>query len=390
MASVSYLSLADSIVPGPAPISPFVPGTANLFPKMSDRINETAWELWYFDGLSSDGQTAFAIAFFRDAVGVKQGGFRVQVHALWPDEARLSTELFFPESIVTETEGRVKGTWQSEGADGTRKAAFDVAPDLSTATLTLDVPSTAVGSVTLTAVCQKPILPASEDEAKLGPNVYYVRPLPIAGVVADLTFPEVADKHQTVAAARDLRLTREDRANGGMDRFWTPFAWPQLMTESFFLRANVGPYRLHVMRILSTAAMGKVPSASARLYKDNQVVCAAQDAVAEETDECDGDYVIVKKVDRHDEDAVRGQFRDRNVGYSVEFVQQEAKEKKHWKFEVRHLRGWWNMPTSAPGPNGTGNSGFLDSLRGGLVAGEDGEGGEIFEGCGGSGQVELP
>lgn len=101
------------------------------------------------------------------------------------------------------------------------------------------------------------------------------------------------------------------------------------------------------------------------------MVCTAQDAVAEEIDECKGDYVIVKKVDGHDEDAVRGQFRDRNVGYSIEFVQQGAKkEKKHWKFAVRHSRGWWNLPTCAPGPNGTGNSGFLESLRVGLVGGK--------------------
>lgn len=210
MAKVSYLTLADSIVPGPVPISLFVPGTANLFPKMSDRVNETVWELWCFDGLSSDGQTAFAIAFFRDAVVVKQGGFRVQVHALWPDGTTLSTELFFPESIVTETEGQLMGTWHSQGPDGMRMAAFNIAPDLSTATLSLDISSTVVGSVTLTAVCPKPILPAGEDEAKLGPNVYYVRPLPIAGVVADLTFPEVADKHQNVTGARDLRFNSED------------------------------------------------------------------------------------------------------------------------------------------------------------------------------------
>ena len=76
-----------------------------------------------------------------------------------------------------------------------------------------------------------------------------------------------------------------------------------------------------------------------------------------------------------------GTFRDRNIGYDVEFLQ-SAESEKRWLFHVRHAKTWWNMPTSAPGPNGTGNTGFVEHVTGGLV-------GEDYQGVGLGGQCEL-
>lgn len=401
---VSYLNITDSLVSGPVPIAPFIPNSANLFPKMTERINETAWELWYFDGVTADASTAITISFFRDARAPEQG-FRTQVNAIWPDGTMWGDELYFPESIITAEEesdesqdsehqssGRVKGTWRSSGPDGAQHATFEVAPDLSSATLTFDVPSRVCGTMKLTAPSPPPsgssssALPSEEDLALLGPSVYYVRPMPIASVTADLTFSFTPDKKKDQGggdggSTRELRITSEDKANGGMDRFWTPLAWPQLMTESYYLRATVGEYKINVMRIISSAATGKKPYVSARLYRNDKVVCAAE--VIGESDQ--EDHMTLEK--RYgDEKSVTGAFRDKNTGYALDFfsVRPNDHVKKHWRFDVGHSRSWWNTPTSAPGVNGTGNSGFVEKV----VGGEDER--ERFEGSGGGGQAELP
>lgn len=311
------------------------------------------------------------------------------MNVLGSDGMNFSTLLQFSKSIITEDNGKVIGTWQSQDQNETSKATFDVSPDLSIAHLTFEGIAIISGSATWTARNPKSIqLPAREEDAKLGPRIHYIRPLPNANttVITNLVFPQVAGKDDQ--KMRELRLIPEHEVKGGMDRVWSLFSWQQLITENYHLHASAGPYRLHVMSIISTVADGKVPYASARLYKDNQVLCTAQDAVSDGTiAKFERDYVVIKRVYSDDLDVVRGKFRDRNVGYDVEFVQQEGEiEKKRWKFEVRYVREWWNRPTSAPGPDVTGNSAFIVTVSGGLVTKGNGE---RLEGFGSSGQVEL-
>ena len=369
---VSYFNIFDSLVSGPVPISPFTPNNANLFPKLPDRINETAWELWFFDGVSSNGSTGITISFFRDAQAPKLG-FRVQVNAIWPDGAQWGTELYFAESIITaEDVHGTKGIWRS-GDDNL--ANFEVASDLQSATLTFDVQFRLKGTMNLTTLPPSVSLPATEEEAMLGPQVHYVRPIATASITADLTF-FTTDKATNKTSSRDFRIEPLDQATGGMDRFWTPLAWPQLMTESYFLRATVGEYKVHFMRIFGTVAAGEVPYVSARLYHQGRLVCAPQSAGQSEED-----YAAIEK---QQGEGLTGQFRDKNTGYVIKFVSPELEGcRKSWSFNVTHDRAWWNTPTSAPGPNGTGNSGFVEKVSGGE------EGGEEFEGYGGGGQAQL-
>lgn len=45
MEKVSQLNITNSIVQGPVPATAFIAADNNIFPKMCDQINETAWEL---------------------------------------------------------------------------------------------------------------------------------------------------------------------------------------------------------------------------------------------------------------------------------------------------------------------------------------------------------
>ena len=140
----------------------------------------------------------------------------------------------------------------------------------------------------------------------------------------------------------------EGGATGGMDRVWSPLSWGQVMTESYYLRAHVGTYAMQIMRIFSDMKSGNQPHTVARLYRDGKLICATQDVV----DETDGEVP-----------------RDSPTG-------------QRWTFDVRHERTFWNLPTSAPGPNATGNTGFIESLEGGSQ-------GESFNGVGTGGQCQL-
>ncbi|KAJ5188375.1 hypothetical protein N7491_004700 [Penicillium cf. griseofulvum] len=164
------------------------------------------------------------------------------------------------------------------------------------------------------------------------------------------------------------------------------------MTDSYFLRATVGPYNIQLIRIISDATRGYSHHTLARLWKGQDLVCTTQQVVDRDTAETgrfSGDAVMVEKIYEVNESegvAVSGSFRDKNVGYIVEFLQGSASgngSNKKWRFKIRHNQSWWNMPTSAPGPQATGNTGFLEAASGGL----DGE--TCFKGCGGGGQVQL-
>lgn len=223
----------DSIVSSPVPISPFIPGSGNVFPKLVDRINETSWELWYFDGYAENGQNAITISFFRDATALKHGGFRVQVNILWPDSSTWGRELYFPESIVTteRNSGDVLEVWRRTSPSSS--ASFQVSANSTEAQLTFEIPGEVNGTMHLSAL---PGDTGLDTDARLGPSAYYLRPIGRAVVWADMKFHS-SDGTQS----RVLSTGPDDGFGGGMDRVWAPLAWPQIMTESFYLRARVGP-----------------------------------------------------------------------------------------------------------------------------------------------------
>jgi hypothetical protein len=125
------------------------------------------------------------------------------------------------------------------------------------------------------------------------------------------------------------------------------------------------------------------------------MICQAQSAV-DLADRAGGlpeeDAIAIEKVHGNGSDtAVTGAFRDKNSGYALHFIKgtgsgtgnKSSPDGLQWRFDLRHTRPWWNMPTSPPGPDATGNSGLLESVVGGAQ-------GEAWPpGTGRCGQLEL-
>jgi hypothetical protein len=91
-----------------SPLDPFE------VPKLS-AINETAWEYWYFDSVSSDGKSGVAVTFFKDPsvsfLGL--GNLRVGLDAVWSNGTKFSTMLFVNESTVTTCGDTTQGVWNT-------------------------------------------------------------------------------------------------------------------------------------------------------------------------------------------------------------------------------------------------------------------------------------
>ncbi|KAI1071028.1 hypothetical protein LB507_011516 [Fusarium sp. FIESC RH6] len=372
--TVSVFTLDKSISEEPVLPSSFIPSSGNVFPKFTSAIPKTAWELWYFDGISEDDKSSIVIGVTRNAEGLKHGGFKVQVFVIWADERTWHRDLFFPESVVSIDEsGATEGIWKD--ATSSSSISFSCAGDLSKAALVFDVPGIVQGDMHLEAL---PGDTGLDTDATLGPSVYYVRPLGRASVKAQLSL------YSSDATAAEQFILGTS-ANGGMDRVWSPLSWPQVMTESYYLRAQVGPYAMQIMRIFppkGSENSENQPSTVARLYREGQLICAPQHVVTRDDALITHDSLILSKQNTSDSgDAVTGEYRDKNTGYTVEFVG-KGNEEQRWEFQVRHERIIWNTPTSRPGPDATGNTGFVERLYGGTI-------GESYEGVGTGGQCEL-
>lgn len=348
------------------------PRSANIFPKFIDSISKDGWELWFFDCIAPEQRAAVIVGLNRTAQDGTGDGFKVQVTAIWPDSTTWHRDLYFTESIVEATSSETRGVWRD-----TAKAAsvsFVSSDGDRSISLRFDVPGIVLGKMQLQAL---PGDTGLDSDPTLGPSVHYVRPIGRASVTAEMRLFDDATNE-----ARMLQLGTPDLpASGGVDRVWSLGTWPQIMTESYYLRTHVGPYAIQIMRILSDKASGNKPYTMARLYREGKLICAAQDVLEESSQQHENDSLVLTKVYHgQDEESVRGKFVDQNTGYSVVFISKETGNR--WKFQITHDRIVWNIPTSAPGPNATGNTGFIERVVGGLD-------GEAFTGIGTGGQCQL-
>lgn len=423
---VSLLRATDnSVVDGPVPVQPFVPKSANMFPKMVNVISNTAWELWEFEAFSADGSTALGLSLYRDARGIDKGGFHAEVNALWSDGQKWGETLYFQESMITEEngedsgteDGRVQGVWRTSGEEVGEPAAhaslstgsitFTTAADLASVSVCFSIPSQIEGTLELRCLGtdHKCYRPAQPDAALLYPSVYYMFPMGPLVSDANLFFhiPGVDE------GKRSLIVNSQKGGRGGMVRGWSTKAWPDFMNDAYYTVACVGPYSLQLLRVVGSAATEHKSYVSARLYHAADLICAVNgvcndkpetagthstpdvsttqgvlntlDGVIKQTQ----DKINIEKVPpvmgERDESGIAGVFSDNNIGYVIEFV--SWKQQKRWRFDVRHKRAWWSEPTSAPGPKATGKSGWVETV----VGGSDGE---MFDGTGVGGQLQIP
>lgn len=380
MAPTSQTSSLDSRicwVDPPAPDTEFLPNNGNLFPKYADALPKTAIEAWLFDALALDGSEAFSTTFFRDPVEAPKG-FRVAVNASWADGTIFSHIFVLPISTVTQdASGHTVGVWKTaEGAENEASATFEISQDLSISTVTFNAPGFVTGTLTHKSKGY-PSLPATAAHAQLTDEIFWMRPIAMASATLDITFTQ----KDLGAEQKRMQIFGEKGGYGGFERGWEGILWPKIASDSLFVRVQAGPYVLQVMKLTGRAENDYALNVTARLYCDGKLVCAPQREIAKadgSTAEEGTHAVVIDKL--LDGEGLPATFRAKNVGYRIEFL---AGAK--WVFELRHVRRWWVMPTSAPGPGATGSSAFVVCVKGGLVGS-----GDVFEGSGMAGQVEMP
>ncbi|KAF1828570.1 hypothetical protein BDW02DRAFT_484251, partial [Decorospora gaudefroyi] len=362
--------------------SAFFAKSGNLYPKYPDKLPQTAVEVWLFDALATDGTEAFTMSFLRDSTAVP-AGFRVAINASWEDGSNWSRNLVFPVSIITSEgssidQGSIVGVWKMNDDDQNgASVCFEVNEDLSVSKVSFNVPGVITGTLTHNSM-KYPCLPNTENEARVGRDLFWMRPIAMA--IADLDVTITTDPS---TEPKKLLISGDRGGYGGLERSWESMPWAKAVTDSLFVRAKVGPYVLQVMRLIGRPEHDYEATASARLYCNGKLVCGPQRVIekaeARGTGDTKADHaLIVEKL--FDEVGLPANFRYKNVGYRIEFLSGTK-----WSFEVRHARQWWQMPTSKPGPGATGSSAFVVSAKGGLAGS-----GDTFEGFGMSGQVEMP
>lgn len=363
-------------------LEPYVPQQANSFTKLPSKIGKTTWEVWYFDALAPTGDGAVTISFWRDATS--KDGFRAQIHALFPDGTSFGAENPLLESTVQSTpsagggsSGVVTGIWRcpasADGADAEGEARFEIADDGSSARVAFKLASVQ-GTVSLARREGAP-RPGSQAGGQFAPHVYLVRAIPDASADVDLSFS-------------DGRALQFAGGYGAQQRTWADLPWPVLMDLSYYLAAQVGPYTIRVMHITSRLDRAMPYRASALLLKDGSPVLEISGGEVVSTTQ--PSMILRPMFDGGSagKDAVksgevaRGGFADTNTGFLLDFVDPQGA--RHWQFEIRHQRPWWNFPTGPP-QFGTGNSGFLERVVGGQV-----ETAEVYEGHGLGGQCTVP
>ena len=398
--SNSSLDILDGCISdGPVSSVPFVPGSANLLSKFPTHISTDSWELWEFDSVSDEGTVAFGCSLYRDARGAEKGGFHAEVNALWPDGRHWGETLYFPQSLIRREEnGEVFGEWtaranETKEENGGKYIRFSISADCSVARLRFEVPGQIQGSMQLRSTSATTLmsrLPESDVEAQLCQDVFYMYPMgPIVASV-DATISFVSDTAGVVEQRR-LSISAEKGSCGGMVRGWSGKAWPTFMKDAYYIVAHAGPYTLQMLRVLGSVFSQHKPRVVARLYCNNELVCSAND-ITDEAPQNDAEQQVARngtvrvtkilpEVNAVEPQGLAGQFCDKNIGYTVEFLSGE--QQKLWKFDVTHKRAVWSEPTSAPGPDSTGKSGWIEAICGGAV-------GERHEGTGFGGQLQIP
>ncbi|TVY17456.1 Diels-Alderase ccsF [Lachnellula arida] len=323
-------------------------------PKLS-AINETAWEYWYFDAVSSDGKSGVAITFFKDPSLAFLGyrNLRVGLDAVWSNGTKFSTVLFVNESTVTTCGGDTKGIWNQTN-EGTN-FSFQVSKNLKQVDIVVAGPQV---SGTFSLKSRDParyprgeIVPSSTASLTLGPLIYWNEAIPAGTVHTSLTLGGVPFSFNGI---------------GGHDRNYAPFIWDFIAQHWYWLRIVTGPYTA-VYWIWTSAIDGKTYT-TAFLTKDGVEIFATTNGIVS----WKGKYATMLLQYGA---GVHGSFADNSTGIALRFVDHDCG--KSWHFEIQHQNIAFETPHV-----GTDNhySRFVNTASGG----QDGE--EVWSGVANSEQ----
>lgn len=146
---------------------PFISGVAAVDGPRVQVINESVWQWWYFDAVSSDGKSNFVISFFTISnLAFPFGGANlsscvsVSISGTFSNGTSFATGYLASEAVVITVHDGSSGTWHglvplTDGPLGASEAsaAWKGTPDMSVYTVTIDAPAAAIeGSLNLRSV----------------------------------------------------------------------------------------------------------------------------------------------------------------------------------------------------------------------------------------------
>jgi hypothetical protein len=327
--------------------------TSPLLPFQSPALttlNTTAWEYWYFDGVSVSSKSGVTIVFFRDPslARIGLGPLRVSVDAVWDNGTRFTSMMFADESVLEVCGDVTKGRWtgpQSNNSFEFRSGNAYAKINLSGTSITGDPIS---GAFELRSFSQ-PRYPKGENypdkkaSVQMTPLLWWNEGIPAGHVTTDVVLKGTPLKFSGI---------------GGTDRNFAPYIWDYIAQEWWWIRTVAGPYSWVYWKF--TSAIDHKTYSYAYLEENGRPIFRSSvECSASVTTGC-------AAFSRTTDGTVKGSYQDQSTGFEVEFKD----KKKSWKFDVEHR----NVVFEAPAGSNNEYTRFVNWAKGGDVNGKQWEG----------------
>jgi hypothetical protein len=309
-------------------------------------INATAWEYWYFDGVSASTKAGVTIVFFRDPslARLGLGSLRVSVDAVWENGTRFTSIILADESVLETCGDVTKGRWTGPRSNSSfefRQGNAYAKIELSGTSITGDTVS---GSFTLRSF-SRPRYPGGENypdrkaSVLLAPLLWWNEGIPAGDLTTSLVLKGTPLKFSGI---------------GGTDRNFGPYIWDYIAQEWWWIRTVTGPYTWVYWKFISAIDRKTYSYA----YLEHNGVPVFKSSVECSASVKSGCTVFTRTTDG----TVKGSFQDQSTGFDLEF---KAKGKS-WKFDVDHS----NVVFEAGATSNNQYSRFVNSAKGGEVKGK--------------------
>lgn len=323
-------------------------------------INETAWESYSFEGVSSLGSSGVSITFYRNpsVATLGNGVVWVEINAVWRNGTQWNTILWQDQSNIivcdVDTNASTYGYWLDD-TDITTRFSFRVPRTLASAHLNF-VSSSVEGSWALKSIA--PAMTAngmaqlsSLGSVELAPLIYWNEAIPMG----------------TMNASIELSGTKFDLEGfGGHWRNWAAYNWNSLARRWYRVRAVAGPYTI-IYWVLTSAVDGQTYTSGILTQNGTKIFATRNGAPVDGSSSA----IFWLAYSGH----VRGSYEDSSTGITLYFVGGG----RQWRFSITHMN-----VLSEPSRRSTESyTSFVNKVVGGDISGAQ------YEGVGTSDQAVI-
>ncbi|CZR69668.1 uncharacterized protein PAC_19568 [Phialocephala subalpina] len=326
--------------------------TSPLTPPMNPRfatVNSTAWEQWYFDSISSNGESNSVITFFRDpsldVLGL--GSLWVMHDAVWSNGTRASTIEFVEEAMVVVCPGYTFGLWNSSSQSS--EFTFNVTSDSTQASISVSTLKTqGTLNVTTLGPARYPdglLYPDKHGSLFFAPMLWWVEAVPAGNTQVDFEI-----------GGSEIGFT----GYGGVDYFAGSYIWDYICKDWYWMRGVVGPYSIVFWQF--TSAIDNNTYTSAFLVQNGAVIFSTQNSGLDISGPQDS-YANITLLYGTGHGVVTAPMGLNDTGYALDFVEgiTNGVAGRRWHFETQHQNVGFS---TLPGINSVYTR-FADSAKGG-------------------------